>query len=124
MKYAELANTGVLEQPVYEPGKPIEYVAREYGLEPDEIAKLASDENPFGPSPKAVAAAKSCLEQAQLYPDGGCTELRKAIAAERGVAEDAIVIGNGSNEIIELLGHVFLKPGDEVVMGSQAFIVY
>ena len=124
MKYAELANTGVLEQPVYEPGKPIEYVAREYGLEPDEIAKLASNENPFGPSPKAVAAAKSCLEQAQLYPDGGCTELRKAIAAERGVAEDAIVIGNGSNEIIELLGHVFLKPGDEVVMGSQAFIVY
>lgn len=124
MKYAELVNTGVLEQPVYEPGKPIEYVAREYGLEPADIAKLASNENPFGPSPKAVAAAKACLDQAQLYPDGGCTELRKAIAAERGVAEDAIVIGNGSNEIIELLGHAFLTPGDEVVIGSQAFIVY
>jgi len=124
MKYAELANAGVLEQPVYEPGKPIEYVAREYGLEPAAIAKLASNENPFGPSPKAVAAAKKCLDQAQLYPDGGCTDLRKAIAVERGIAEDSIVIGNGSNEIIELLGHVFLRPGDEVVMGTQAFIVY
>ncbi|MGB0415655.1 MAG: histidinol-phosphate transaminase [Coraliomargarita sp.] len=124
MKYAELANAGVLEQPVYEPGKPIETVAREYGLEPAEVAKLASNENPFGPSPKAIAAAKGCLDQAQLYPDGGCTELREAIAAARGVSEDAIVIGNGSNEIIELLGHAFLQPGDEVVMGSQAFIVY
>lgn len=124
MKYAELANAGVLEQPVYEPGKPIEDVAREYGLDPAEIAKLASNENPFGPSPKAIAAAKACLEHAQLYPDGACTELRKAIAQARGIPEDAIVIGNGSNEIIELLGHVFLKPDDEVVMGAQAFIVY
>ena len=66
MKYAELANAGVLEQPVYEPGKPIETVAREYGLDPAAIAKLASNENPFGPSPKAIAAAKSCIEQLQL----------------------------------------------------------
>ena len=124
MKYAELANPGVLEQPVYEPGKPIEYVAREYGLKVEEIAKLASNENPFGPSPMAVVAGKKALEESQLYPDGGCYELRKAIARARGVPAEGVLIGNGSNEIIELLGHAFLRPGTEVVMGSQAFIVY
>ena len=115
---------GVLEQPVYEPGKPIEYVAREYGLEVEEIAKLASNENPFGPSPMAVAAGKKALEESQLYPDGGCYHLRQAIAKARGVLSDGVLIGNGSNEIIELLGHAFLRPGTEVVMGAQAFIVY
>lgn len=124
MKYAELANAGVHEQLVYEPGKPIEYVALEFGLEPAQIAKLASNENPFGASPKAMAAARASLASAHLYPDGGCCKLRKAIAEARGVEEDAIIIGNGSNEIIELLGHAFLRPGVEVVMGAQAFIVY
>ena len=124
MKYAELANAGVHEQPVYEPGKPIEYVAQEFGLEPAQIAKLASNENPFGASPKALAAAQASLKSAHLYPDGGCGELRAAIAAVRGVDEDTIIVGNGSNEIIELLGHAFLRPGLEVVMGEQAFIVY
>ncbi|HKK19771.1 MAG TPA: histidinol-phosphate transaminase, partial [Opitutales bacterium] len=124
MNYAELANPGVLEQPVYEPGKPIEYVAREYGLDPKGIAKLASNENPFGPSPKAVEAGKIAMQQAHLYPDGGCHDLREAIARARGVPVDSILIGNGSNEIIELLGHAFLRPGVEAVMGAQAFIVY
>ncbi len=124
MKYAELANAGVHEQPVYEPGKPIEYVAQEFGLDPTQIAKLASNENPFGASPKAMVAAQASLKQAHLYPDGGCCKLRKAIADVRGVGEDALIIGNGSNEIIELLGHAFLRPGLEVVMGDQAFIVY
>ena len=124
MNYAELANPGVLEQPVYEPGKPIEYVAREYGLNPFNIAKLASNENPFGPSPMAVAAGKQVLEQAHLYPDGGCHDLREAISRERGIPAESVIVGNGSNEIIELLGHAFLRPGVEVVMGSQAFIVY
>lgn len=124
MKYAELANAGVHEQPVYEPGKPIEYVAREFGLDPARIAKLASNENPFGASPKAMIAAQASLRSAHLYPDGGCCKLRAAIAEVRGVGEDAIIVGNGSNEIIELLGHAFLRPGLEVVMGAQAFIVY
>lgn len=124
MKYAELANDGVHEQPVYEPGKPIEYVAQEFGLDPARIAKLASNENPFGPSPKAVAAMQEALKTVHLYPDGGCCDLRAAVAQARGVGEDAIIVGNGSNEIIELLGHAFLRPGLEVVMGSQAFIVY
>lgn len=124
MKYAELANDGVHEQPVYEPGKPIEYVAQEFGLDPARIAKLASNENPFGPSPKAMIAAQDALKSAHLYPDGGCCDLRTAIAEARGVSEDAIIVGNGSNEIIELLAHAFLRPGLEVVMGAQAFIVY
>jgi histidinol-phosphate aminotransferase len=124
MKYAELANHGVHEQPVYEPGKPIEYVAQEFGLDPARIAKLASNENPFGPSPKAVMAAQDALRSVHLYPDGGCCDIRAAIAQARGVSEEAIIVGNGSNEIIELLGHAFLRPGLEVVMGSQAFIVY
>lgn len=124
MNLETLANPTVLTQPVYEPGKPIEYVARELGLDPATIIKLASNENPFGPSPKAVAAARAALEQAELYPDGGCYELREKLAATRGVAANQLVIGNGSNEIIELLGHVFLRPGDEVVMGAPAFVVY
>ena len=124
MKYAELANAGVHEQPVYEPGKPIETVAREYGLDPANIAKLASNENPFGASPKAVAAATDALKHAHLYPDGSCHELRQQLAEARGVSPESILIGNGSNEIIELFGHAFLRPGLEVVMGAQAFIVY
>ncbi len=124
MNFETLANPAVLTQPVYEPGKPIEYVARELGLDPETIIKLASNENPFGPSPKAVAAARTALEQAELYPDGGCYELREKLAAVRGVGANQLVIGNGSNEIIELLGHVLLRPGDEVVMGAPAFVVY
>jgi histidinol-phosphate aminotransferase len=124
MNYESLAKAAVRTQPVYEPGKPIEYVARELGLDPAGIIKLASNENPFGPSPCAVAAAKRALEQGELYPDGGCFELRQKLAVERGLQPDQLVIGNGSNEIIELLGHVFLGPGDEVVMAAPAFVVY
>ncbi|MDO8540801.1 MAG: histidinol-phosphate transaminase [Opitutaceae bacterium] len=124
MNYQSLANPSVLTQPVYEPGKPIEYVARELGLDAEEIIKLASNENPFGPSPLAVAAAKRALDRGQLYPDGGCFELRQKLAAVHGLALDQFVVGNGSNEIIELLGHVFLRPGDEVVMAAPAFVVY
>lgn len=124
MNFAALAKPSVLTQPVYEPGKPIEYVARELGLDPAGIIKLASNENPFGPSPLAVAAAKRALEQGELYPDGGCYELRRKLAATWGLAPDQFAIGNGSNEIIELLGHVFLGPGDEVVMANPAFVVY
>lgn len=124
MNLEALANPAVLTQPVYEPGKPIEYVARELDLDPATIIKLASNENPFGPSPKAVAAARVALDHGELYPDGGCYELRQKLAAVRGVGANQLAIGNGSNEIIELLGHVLLRPGDEVVMGVPAFVVY
>jgi histidinol-phosphate aminotransferase len=124
MKFESLVKPAVLTQPVYEPGKPIEYVARELGLDPATIIKLASNENPFGPSPKAIAAAKHALEHGELYPDGGCYELREKLAKARGLGADQFVIGNGSNEIIELVGHALLGPGDEVVMGVPAFVVY
>ena len=124
MKYAELVNAGVHVQPVYEPGKPIETVAREYGLDLGSICKLASNENPFGASPKAIAAGTLALKNTHLYPDGSCYELCRKIAQKHAVSSESILVGNGSNELIELLGHVFLRPGLEVVIGSQAFIVY
>jgi len=124
VKPSDLAKPHVRSLPAYEPGRPIDEVARELGLDPSGIIKLASNENAFGPSPLAVRAAKRAIEQGQLYPDGGCYELRRRLAAEHGLAPGQFVIGNGSNEIIELLGHVFLGPGDEVVMGVPDFIVY
>ena len=124
MNYQSLAKPAVLTQPVYEPGKPIEYVARELGLDPDGIIKLASNENPFGPSPKALAAARRALEHGELYPDGGCYELRRKLAVARELNPDQFVIGNGSNEVIELLGHAFIGAGDHVVMAAPAFVVY
>jgi histidinol-phosphate aminotransferase len=124
VKLESLARPSVLTQPVYEPGKPVETVARELGLDPAGIIKLASNENPFGPSPKAVEAAKRALEQGQLYPDGGCFELRRKLSEVHGLPADQFIAGNGSNEILELLGRVFLNPGDEVVMGAPAFVVY
>ena len=124
MKLEALVNPSVLTQPIYEPGKPIEYVARELGLDPTTIIKLASNENPFGPSPLAKAAAIKALDQGELYPDGECVALRARLAQAWGLDAKQFVIGNGSNELIELLGHVFLRPGDEVVMGNPSFAVY
>ncbi|MDB6070596.1 MAG: aspartate aminotransferase [Verrucomicrobiales bacterium] len=118
------ANQQLRELVSYEPGKPIEEVARELGLNPDEIVKLASNENPLGPSPKAVAAMQEALLQAHVYPDGGGYKLRTAIAAKFGLEMGNIVLGNGSNEIIEFIGHAFLKPGDEVITAKHAFVVY
>ncbi|KXU37852.1 aspartate aminotransferase [Cephaloticoccus primus] len=121
---AALARPEVEKQPVYEPGKPIEDVARELGLDVHHIVKLASNENPFGGSPLGLAAAQRALAQAELYPDGDCVALRARLAQHWGLSPRQFVIGNGSNEIIELLGHVFLRAGDEVVMGDCAFVVY
>ena len=121
---AELANRHALSQPVYEPGKPIEYVARELGLDPAEIIKLASNENPLGPSPKALRAVRAALRSTQLYPDGGCVRLREKLAEVLALPPAQVVVGNGSNEILELLGHAFLGAGDEAVMGRPAFVVY
>ena len=108
----------------YEPGKPIEDVARELGLEASDIIKLASNENPLGPSPKALAAMRATLERAHFYPDGGSYYLREAIAAKFGLERGNVVLGCGSNEIIEFVGHAFLRPGDEIVTARHAFVVY
>lgn len=108
----------------YEPGKPIEDVARELGLRPDQIIKLASNENPLGPSPKALAAMREMLERSHFYPDGGGYYLREAIAAKVGLARENIILGCGSNEIIEFIGKAFLNPGDDIIAARHAFVVY
>ena len=108
----------------YDPGKPIEETARELGLDPSEIIKVASNENPLGPSPKAVAAMKEAAEKVHIYPDGGGYRLRTAIAEKFGLDRQNVVLGNGSNEIIELIGHGFLDPGDNVIAAEHAFVVY
>ena len=108
----------------YEPGKPIEDVARELGLRPEQIIKLASNENPLGPSPKALAAMHEMLERAHFYPDGGGYYLREAIAEKMGLERGNIILGCGSNEIIEFIGKAFLSPGDDIVVSHHAFVVY
>jgi histidinol-phosphate aminotransferase len=120
----ELANPQLRDLAVYEPGKPIEETARELGVDPSTIIKLASNENPLGPSPKALQAMRAALGNAHLYPDGSGFYLRKAIAAKLGVAPGNVILGNGSNEVIEFLGHAFLNPGDDVITCQYAFIVY
>ena len=119
-----LANKYVCDIPVYEPGRPIEEVARELGLKPQSVIKLASNENALGPSPKALAAMRKALTTAHLYPDGGGFYLRQALAKKLDVEIDNIVLGTGSNEIIEFLYHAFVAPGDEVVAGDRAFVIY
>jgi histidinol-phosphate aminotransferase len=120
----DIANPQLRDLAVYEPGKPIEETARELGADASKIIKLASNENPLGPSPKALAAMRSALDSTHLYPDGGGFYLREALAAKLGLSREHIILGSGSNEIIEFLGHAFLNRGDEVVTCEHAFIAY
>jgi len=106
----------------YIPGKPIEELERELGIRG--AAKMASNENPLGPSPLAKKALSEHVSKVNLYPDGGCFELRRKLSEKLGVPEDTIVIGNGSNEVIEIVARTFLEPGDEAIYGRHAFIVY
>jgi histidinol-phosphate aminotransferase len=110
--------------PVYVPGRPIEEVAREHGLDPSTILKVASNENPLGPSPKAVAAMRGVLDQLHLYPDGSSYHLKRALASKLTVEPDQLLLGNGSNEVLEMIGHAFLEPGAEVVVSQYCFAVY
>jgi len=106
----------------YPPGKPIEELEREYGVVGS--IKLASNENPLGPSPKAVAALRAALGNLHRYPDGECFYLKRAVARRLGISPDALIFGNGSNEIIELAVRTFMRRGDEAVMADQAFVIY
>ena len=124
MSITGAANQWVCDLVPYEPGKPIEETARELGLQPEDIIKLASNENPLGPSPKAKEAMQVEIERAHLYPDGGGYKLREALAEKHGVPFENVVLGNGSNEIIELLCHSFLKPGAALIAAEHAFVVY
>lgn len=120
----DLANPQLRELVAYEPGKPIEETARELQVDPASIIKLASNENPLGPSPAAIAAMREALADAQLYPDGTGYYLRRAIATHLQLDSENIILGNGSNEIVELVAHAFLKPGDNIVTSQYAFIAY
>jgi histidinol-phosphate aminotransferase len=110
--------------PVYQPGRPIEEVARELGLPADDIIKLASNENPLGPSPKALAAMRDALRKVNLYPDGNAFYLKNRLAQELSVQPTNLVLGNGSNEILEFAGHACLGPGADVVVSQYCFAVY
>lgn len=124
MSWSPIACKFVCDVPVYAPGRPIEEVARDLRLNPRRIIKLASNENALGPSPKAVTAMRAALKTAHLYPDGNGFYLRRALARKLGVEMENIILGCGSNEIIEFLYHTFVAPGDEVIAGDRAFLIY
>jgi len=117
-------NANLRSLPVYQPGRPIEEVARELGLPAGGIIKVASNENPFGPSPLAVAAMQKALAGVSLYPDGNAFYLKQKLAAKLGVEPGNLVLGNGSNEIIEFAGHALLASGTDVVVSQYCFAVY
>jgi histidinol-phosphate aminotransferase len=110
--------------PVYQPGRPIEEVARELGLDADGIIKLASNENPLGPSRLALAAMRKALARTNLYPDGSGFYLKQKLAAKLTVTPANLVLGNGSNDVIEFIGHALLSPSAEVVVSQYCFAVY
>jgi histidinol-phosphate aminotransferase len=106
----------------YEGGKPIEELARELGV--TSAIKLASNENPLGPSPKALEAARARLGEVHLYPDGAAYRLREAIAAHHGIDMGEVIQGNGSNELLDLIVRTFARPEHHVVFAEPAFVVY
>jgi len=106
----------------YVPGKPIDELERDYGVK--DIIKLASNENPLGPSPMALKAIQETLAKLNRYPDGGCHDLVKKLSDKFNVAPDNIVLGNGSDDIIGMLVLAFLRPGDEAVLPKPSFLMY
>lgn len=121
---AALAPDYIRSIAAYQPGKPISDVARELGMLEADIVKLASNENPLGASPKAIAAITAALGDLAMYPDGGGFALKAAIAEKYSVATEQIILGNGSNDILELAARTFMKNGDSAVYSQHAFAVY
>jgi histidinol-phosphate aminotransferase len=117
-------NPALQNLPVYQPGRPIEEVARELGLPADDIIKLASNENPLGPSPLALAALEKALRSLHLYPDGNTFYLKQGLAQKLGVEPANLILGNGSNEVLELIGHALITPGAETVVSQYCFVIY
>jgi histidinol-phosphate aminotransferase len=117
-----VAVPGVRGLQPYQPGKPIEELQREYGIA--DVIKLASNENPLGPSPRAVSAVAAVLKELNRYPDGNGFELKAALSQRLGVTPANITLGNGSNEILELVARAFVSPGDDVMFSQHAFAVY
>ncbi|MCR8915438.1 histidinol-phosphate transaminase [Marinobacter panjinensis] len=122
--YQSLAVKGVQALSPYQPGKPIDELSRELGLNPGSIIKLASNENPLGPSSKALAAVRDVLDELCRYPDGNGFDLKQALAARYGVKPSQITLGNGSNDVLEVIARCFADPTSEVVFSQYAFAVY
>lgn len=121
-KFSDLAVEGVQRLQPYAPGKPISDLQREYGI--TDIIKLASNENPLGSSPLAMQACRDAFRDLQLYPDGNGFNLKQALADKYQVDAACITLGNGSNDILEFIARVFLKPGSNAVFSRHAFAVY
>jgi len=124
MELCDLAPGYIRAIAPYQPGKPIAELAREMGLDAATIVKLASNENPLGPSPLALQAIQACLPELARYPDGNGYALKAALAKQYGVEATQIVLGNGSNDVLEFAARAFLKPGDSAVYSQHAFAVY
>lgn len=120
--YLSLALPGVQALHPYQPGKPLEELEREYGI--SEAIKLASNENPLGPSPKAVACIRGELGELARYPDGNGFALKSKLAARLNVAAEQVTLGNGSNDVLELLARAYVGIDDEVIFSQHAFAVY
>jgi histidinol-phosphate aminotransferase len=120
--FSALAVPGVRGLSPYQPGKPIEELERELGI--TNIIKLASNENPLGTPESAIMAINTALPQLSLYPDGSAYNLKKLLAKKLSVESSQITIGNGSNELLDLIARVFLSPSDNAVVSRHAFIVY
>jgi histidinol-phosphate aminotransferase len=114
--------SNIIHLPVYQPGKPMEEVKRELGLK--EVIKLASNENPFGSSPKAIEAIQAELSNISIYPDGGALQLTAAVARHFGVNHDQIIFGAGSDDLILMIARAFFVPGDETIMATHTFPQY
>jgi histidinol-phosphate aminotransferase len=121
-QWESLANEHILGIAPYEPGKPIEELEREFGIA--DAIKLASNENPLPPSDRVQKAVAGALRHLNRYPDGSGFYLRQALAKRHGVTPEHVILGNGSNELIELLVRTFLKPGDEAIVPHPSFVVY
>lgn len=124
LAFVDLAVSGVRGLRPYEPGKPESELARELGLKVEDIVKLASNENPLGASPQAIAAVQEALGELARYPDGNGFELKRGLSKQHGVAPQQITLGNGSNDVLEIIGRTFARPDDGIVFSEHAFIVY
>ena len=118
----DLLNPGIKKLVPYEPGKPIESIEKDLGIK--NVIKLASNENPLGPSPKALKAIQESLKDLNRYPDGNGSRLKECLSQEYKVSADSITLGNGSNDIIEFIARCFLQNGDNAIFSKYAFAVY
>lgn len=124
MKFSDLTREQIASLPVYQPGKPIELLAREKGIPFDSIIKLASNENPLGSPPAAIAAVRDAASNMALYPENSGHDLVQALCQKHNFAPEQLTLGAGSNEIFYGLCNVFAEPGKEVIVGQYAFISY